>query len=713
MGKKSFLNNRILKMLLVISACIGINVAGSRLMDVTDCPLYLDCIGTVVAAAMCGYLPGIGVGIFTNLIKSLFDVSSVYYSIINALIAILVYFFAKKGFLKKIAGILGLIVSMALIGVGYELMFTRIMEGSISDVPVLEYLLIELGDKSVTVLILVLLLWLLPKKAQKFLRCEGWQQNPLSEEVTKIVRKGKSRGLSLRMKLVIVLTLVFVLMGIAAMSISVLLYRSYTIDEHRELAEGTSKLVAELIDGDLVDDYLERGYDVPGYKEAETRLYKILEQNKEIAYLYVYKILPDGCHVVLDVDTPNVPSEPPGTVTEFDESFAEERPKLLAGEPIDAKVTEDSYGWLVTSYVPVKNSAGETVCYAITDVTMETISAKEMNFLSRLALIFVSFLVLAIAIGLWVSEYDIIIPINSMALSASKFAYDEEDSLEENVERIRGLDIHTGDEIENMYRALTKTTEDSGHYVSALRTKTETIEQMQNALIMILADMVESRDETTGDHVRKTAAYTRIIMDKMKEMGYYTDQLTDQFIYDVEHSAPLHDIGKIAVSDVILNKPGKLTPEEFSIMKTHTTAGAQMIDQVIATVPDSGYLKEAKNLAEYHHEKWNGQGYPHGLAGEAIPLSARIMAVADVFDALVSRRCYKDAFSFEKAMDIIRQDAGSHFDPKVAEAFLASEAEVRQVAEHFTVYKADREVGMTEQLRSELEAEMTGKLRGK
>ena len=707
MNNKNFLEkNRILKMLLIVLVCMGINIAGSRLMDALDCPLYLDCVGTVIAAAMCGYLPGISVGIFTNLIKSLFDVSSVYYSIINTIIAILVFWVAKKGYLKKVYGVLGLILIITAIGVSYELMLAAIMEGTISDVPVVHDILIELADKSITIGILVLLLLLLPEKMQKFLRCEGWQQNPLSEEAARIVKKGKkNRGLSLRMKLVLVLVVVFVLMGIAAMSISVLLYRSYTIDEHTELAEGTSKLVAELIDGDLVDDYIERGYDAPGYKEAETRLYKILEQNKEIKYLYVYKMLPDGCHVVLDVETPDVPSEPPGTVMPFDESFEEELPQLLAGEPIDPKVTVDSYGWLVTSYVPVKNSAGETVCYAITDVTLEMITAKELNFLSRLLLIFVSFLVLAIAIGLWISEYDIIIPINSMALSASKFAYDEEDSLEENVERIRGLDIHTGDEIENMYKALTKTTEDSGNYVSALRTKTETIAQMQNALIMVLADMVESRDETTGDHVRKTAAYTRIIMDKLREFGYYTDQLTDQFIFDVEHSAPLHDIGKIAVSDVILNKPGRLTEEEFNIMKTHTVAGAQLIDQVIQTVPDSGYLKEAKNLAEFHHEKWNGMGYPHGLAGEAIPLSARIMAVADVFDALVSRRCYKEAFPFEKAMQIIREDSGKHFDPKVAEAFLAAEDEVRQVAEHFTVKKAAREVGMTDQLRAEINEE--------
>ena len=149
------------------------------------------------------------------------------------------------------------------------------------------------------------------------------------------------------------------------------------------------------------------------------------------------------------------------------------------------------------------------------------------------------------------------------------------------------------------------------------------------------------------------------------------------------NAAPLHDIGKIHVSDVILNKPARLTDEEFKEMQKHTTLGSKIIDRAIDMVPDSVYLKEAKNLSEYHHEKWNGKGYPYGISGEEIPLSARIMAVADVFDALVSRRSYKEPFSFEKAMDIIRTDAGTHFDPLVAEAFLGAEEEVRKVAESF------------------------------
>ena len=148
-----------------------------------------------------------------------------------------------------------------------------------------------------------------------------------------------------------------------------------------------------------------------------------------------------------------------------------------------------------------------------------------------------------------------------------EFDYTSAEDLFANEEKLERLQIRTGDEIETVYNAFTKTTENTVEYVQALNRKTETIEQMQDALIYVLADMVENRDENTGDHVRKTAAYTRIIMDKMLELGYYKDQLTKEFISNVYQSAPLHDIGKIAVSDTILNKKDRLNPEEFEKMQ--------------------------------------------------------------------------------------------------------------------------------------------------
>ena len=213
------------------------------------------------------------------------------------------------------------------------------------------------------------------------------------------------------------------------------------------------------------------------------------------------------------------------------------------------------------------------------------------------------------------------------------------------------------------------------------RKQKDAIDKLQNGLILVLADLVESRDKCTGDHIKKTAEYVKIIMEQLKEDNVYLEQLTDSFIEDVVRSAPLHDIGKIQVPDAILNKPGRLTSDEFEIIKTHTTAGKDIITSAINMVSekDSGYLNEARNLAYCHHEKWNGTGYPQGLSGEDIPLSARIMAVADVFDALVSKRSYKEPYSFEQALIIIKESSGTHFDPKIVDAFIKAEPKIRQV----------------------------------
>ena len=181
--------------------------------------------------------------------------------------------------------------------------------------------------------------------------------------------------------------------------------------------------------------------------------------------------------------------------------------------------------------------------------------------------------------------------------------------------------------------------------------------------------------------MRNTASYARIIMNQMRREGICPDVLTNEFISNVYQSAPLHDIGKIAVSDVILNKPGRLTDEEFAIMKSHTIAGQEILENAKSAVSESSYLDEAQRLAAYHHEKWDGSGYPYGLAGEEIPLSARIMAVADVFDALVSKRSYKAGFPVEKAFAIIEEGIGTHFDPQVARAFLHAKDKACAVVE--------------------------------
>lgn len=188
---------------------------------------------------------------------------------------------------------------------------------------------------------------------------------------------------------------------------------------------------------------------------------------------------------------------------------------------------------------------------------------------------------------------------------------------------------------------------------------------MQNKVIEDLASVIETRDIGTGEHVKRTKKYVGIIARELKKYEKYKNVLTDDTINDIESAAPLHDVGKISVPDYILLKPDKLTDEEFEKIKCHSEKGGEMIENIFANIADENLLERAFNIAVAHHEKWNGEGYPKGLSGEEIPLEARLMAIADVFDALVSDRVYKKALPPEEAFNIIIDGAGTHFDPDI------------------------------------------------
>ncbi len=206
---------------------------------------------------------------------------------------------------------------------------------------------------------------------------------------------------------------------------------------------------------------------------------------------------------------------------------------------------------------------------------------------------------------------------------------------------------------------------------SELVEKSNAISKMQTQIITRLANLIESRDTETGHHVARTSYYVKTLAQDALKDGVYSDIITPEFINTLVALAPLHDVGKILISDKILLKPGKLTEDEFEEIKKHASLGGQVINEVLDGVIDKQYTQFGADIATYHHEKWDGSGYPEGLKGEEIPLSARIMALADVFDALVSKRCYKEPYSIEEAFDIIRKEEGSHFDPKLVSVFLS------------------------------------------
>ncbi len=686
--------------------CVGgiaLNLLLGMAVSLLGLPLYLDTVGTVVVAAAGGLLPGVLVGFITNIIKCIYDPASLHYGVLNVMIALCTSWFARRKLIGKPFGIIAMVLTFTLIGGGLGSVIPWFVDGLTFDSEslagaiystgyfgsetsyLLSGLITDLPDKVVTVVLALVILYLIPKRFYHTFSFTSWKQAPLSAEKVASARKVKTRRMSMQKKILLIFSASLIVVSFAAMIIGVSIYRSDIIEDRTQLAQSTAKIAARLIDGDHIDEYHENGESSPEYLETKSVLEDILSSSGEISCLYVYKMEQNGSRVVFGTGTGDLAAEKTGALIPYDDALAPYSSKLLAGEEIEPIITNDKYGYLLTAYQPVYNSGGRCVCYVGAGVDMGRIEEIGRSFLMEMLSLFLGFLILICVFVSWLIKYHIIFPINSIAecMDESSYTGDDQEKMDEYVRKLRSLDIITGDEVEKLYNSICKTTRDQAEQLRSIRRLSDSTAVMQDGLIITMADLVESRDSDTGAHIQKTAAYVRIIVEGLRRKGYYAEKITSKFVSDVVRSAPLHDVGKINIPDNVLNQPRKLTDEEYEIMKTHTTIGKEIIEKAINTVHGGSYLKEARNMAAYHHERWDGKGYPTGLHGEVIPLSARIMAVADVFDALTSPRVYKPAFPIEKALDIIKEGSGTQFDPKCVEAFMDSLPEVKVILKKY------------------------------
>ncbi len=207
--------------------------------------------------------------------------------------------------------------------------------------------------------------------------------------------------------------------------------------------------------------------------------------------------------------------------------------------------------------------------------------------------------------------------------------------------------------------------------------------EMRDVAIFAMAKLAESRDPETGAHLERVQQYVQVLARELAVDGPYTAQIDAEFIRLMHQTSPLHDIGKVGIPDCVLLKPGRLSDSEFEIMKSHTTIGEETLNAALTRFPGTRFLEMARDIAGSHHERWDGSGYPRRLKGEDIPLCGRIMAVADVFDALTSKRVYKEAFTFEIASSLIQKDSGTHFDPAIVRAFIARQDAFRAIRDRY------------------------------
>lgn len=685
--------------ILLIIIGLLLNVIPAKIALAFDIPLYLDCLGTVLTAMLGGALPAVVVGFGVNVINGIAEPVAMYYGVLSVLIAIFATFFFRWGFFKKAWKLLVVIFTFALIGGGLGSVFTYALYGfnfgegisapfaiAFHDVmhwnrfvsQLLADFVLDVFDKSAIVVLATLLFHYIPQKHKDELK--KIYNDPSSNAMNRMVRH------SLLSKVVMIVMVAEILLGGLASTIGFLLYRTNSVNNFISIGKGVTEAASVAIDAEKVDDYIARGYEVEGYQKTRDMLERIRGSFPQTKYVYVYKIKNDGCHVVFDLDTDGEPGGSPGEVIDFDPTFKPYLPTLLEGGEIDPIISDDQYGWLLTVYRPLRNAAGKTVAYVAADISMESIIRDEATFFIKLLSLFFGLSIIIMGIVIEVMKRGVVIPVNKMSLAAYKYSLDiglasgidfeteavDLDGIQNSANRIGRIGISTNDEIGMLYDSFNGMAQSSFEFIKQVQEQNDRIRRMQEVIIMEFAEMVEARDKSTGDHIKKTAEYVEAIAKELQAEGKFKGVLTDAYIHKLKRAAPLHDIGKIAVSDLILNKNGKLTDEEFAIMKSHTTEGGKILKKIVADAGDTfdaNYLNESIEMASFHHEKWDGSGYPTHIKGNEIPLSARIMAVADVFDALIAERVYKKGFSYEKAMSIITEGAGKHFDPDVVEAF--------------------------------------------
>ena len=514
-------NKRIAVGIFVCIIGILVNYLGGWLANRLELPVYLDTAGTMFAAVFGGYIPAIMVGLLTNFIKSIYDPSSIYFGFINVLIAVAVSIMVQKGVLKKwykvvltafllsiIGGILGSLLSWFLYGFGGDSVtaaFSMQLYESTGMPQFLAHLcagyLLDLLDKFVTVVFVFIVQSILPESIREKSSFSGWQQISLSSKEMDKVRRMKGEAMSLRTKILLILILIPLTIAILSTAISYLLYRENTVEEHKYLAQSVSDLAASMIDADMVERYISEGRNAPGYNDIEQYMYYIYNSSPDIKYVYVYKMDIDGYHVVFDLDTPGVPAEEPGAVVEYEDSIRPYVGDLINGEEIEPLITNDEFGFLLTVYKPVFNSAGKCACYVCVDVSMTKLQQNSYIFFAKLISLFLGFFVLAVAIGMWLAENNIILPVNTITFLIRAISDSDAKKRERNMERIKELDIHTGDEIENLYKAFSDVSTTSRWYIENLQNRINNISCIHSEFVKSFVALVDERELYAPGHI--------------------------------------------------------------------------------------------------------------------------------------------------------------------------------------------------------------------
>ena len=482
---------------------IALNLLGNLLTRRFHLPFYLDTFGTILVSALSGYVPGIIAGFVTNLLSSINNPNMLYFGANSILIAVICAALSYRGYFKKIptavlvipilAGTSGVLSSLT----SWTIDVLGLLEQSASVnweslLMISEWLndylwldlLKELIDKGIVVSLVFVILMILPERIKKGVHYTPYDRICSDSELLQPEEKTDLHH-TVQTKIAVILTICIILVAIVTSGVAYLVFRTTTINNCIFMADGVTDMMIDKINPDKVDEYLELGEEAEDYLAVKEELVQISSSYSNVEYMYVYRILEDGCHVVFDLDTPKIPGEKAGAVIPFDAAFMDYKYDLLAGKEVEPVISTSEYGFLLTVYKPVLNDAGECVCYACVDFSMDMIKEFGFRFLMRLLWIMSGFFAFIIVIIMAVFKRSIVAPINSITRMAQSFSYKSIDDRKENVRKMKSLTIDTNDEIENLHRVLTSSTEDSLNYEQKVLEQMDTLTAIANTYVNV------------------------------------------------------------------------------------------------------------------------------------------------------------------------------------------------------------------------------------
>ena len=646
------LDETTLKLAVICAAGIALNVTGSALATILHLNVYLDTVGTIFIAAIGGYMPGVTVGFFTNLFATYFDGNNIYFGLVSVLVAMLTAFFADRGFYKSLPKILTTIPAMVLITSFTGALIEELMSlsnsfdsmGSLTKLwaHIQENFFNELPDKSTAVLIVFFALKIIPPDLKEHFHLLGKMQAPVSDDMHRAIHKSNKFIASLRTKMVTQLLFVTIVIAGMISFISYTIFQESSIKDRIHIADGIITMAVNEIDPKRVDDFLANGYQAEGYYEVEKKLYKIRACNSDVKFLYVYKILEDGCHVVFDLDTPTIEASEPGEIEPFDGYFLERKDDLLAGKPIPYIIGTGEYGYLLTIYKPVYNSEGHCVCYVGLDFSMNQLNDYGRIFIAEVVAMFAGTLILIFVLSLTFIENNIILPVNTMAYCARNFAYDSEEARAQNIERIKSLEIKTHDEIENLYSAFLKTTSDSMHYFENLK---------RSKIQLAVMDELAHKDAMTG--IKNKTAYNKDTAKLDAAIAAGNAQFSIVMI-DVNYLKRINDtFGHERGNEYLINA-AKLACKIFGTENVYRVGGDEFVavlsgedaskcDKLVANIRDAIEIFRANEKIQPWEKVSAAVGVSHFAAGDK--------TVEEVF-----KRADADMYKNKLAMKAVRKD---------------------------------------------------------